>query len=646
MLKSSLVHCNMYYSSLLLDLILLFATIWKGISVDVKSQSEESLTNDQQHQCKNSPATNHQDSCINLTQNEGIDSVTSDLKKTEASSSKIPSQCGVVLAESSLPDAGWGVFVLKDRQRGQPVLGGDVVVQAHDLLQSSSSPAAQASLTTLLHHYWWEASETGGFYEGQTVVSHAPGLGMLANGLAEGNHNVLPFAPRIDEGGLTRLESPGAGAISHYHNYTWFVLQKQLSSGSEVFVNYGDNWFRERKEKHGKDLVSNLQKLVKHQDQKGKRPLDDLLSEGRCLDGLKPGRSKLPHAGRGAFARWSIKTGEIVTAVPVLPIAKESLKVQRSKMATSETFRGWQLLLNYVLGHGQSSIVLVPYGPMTSLINHGPTDRHGTQKNYTANLKWQWSESNTLIPLESRNWLSRGYDSSSSKSTNDLPLANQLQSHRFLLELVATRDIQEGDELLVDYGSAWEKEWIQHVQTWTPPEDADRYAPSYVHDDAIVQARTEKELKEHPYPEHVFTSCFYDVQNATAAEKQHTGANTDAVTTVKWEATRGIFEYNHLRPCRVLERHNAGTTKRYRPNSDNDGTIYIYTVQIMNRYGLKKEERLTEPLIVTHVPRRAIRFTDKIYTTDQHLPKAFRHSIHLPDDIFPDAWKDLDVAMT
>ena len=57
-----------------------------------------------------------------------------------------------------------------------------------------------------------------------------------------------------------------------------------------------------------------------------------------------------------------------------------------------------------------------------------------------------------------------------------------------------------------------------------------------------------------------------------------------------------------------------------------------------------RSRRGTPPLpkrhIVSKVPRPAIRFTDKMYTTDQHLQQAFRHWIGMPDEIFPQAWRD------
>ena len=42
------------------------------------------------------------------------------------------------------------------------------------------------------------------------------------------------------------------------------------------------------------------------------------------------------------------------------------------------------------------------------------------------------------------------------------------------------------------------------------------------------------------------------------------------------------------------------------------------------------------------VPREAICFMNKPYTSDQHIESAFRHTIHIPDDMFPRKWMDLD----
>jgi hypothetical protein len=104
---------------------------------------------------------------------------------------------------------------------------------------------------------------------------------------------------------------------------------------------------------------------------------------------------------------------------------------------------------------------------------------------------------------------------------------------------------------------------------------------------------------------------------------------------IKWRPTAGIQELRYLRPCTILKREQQPQTKSSR-----------YTVQMWNRAGnmtpfderIPKEEETRH--IVEQVPRAAIRFVDKPYTTDQHLPNAFRHWIGLvsSSDLFPDAW--------
>ena len=44
---------------------------------------------------------------------------------------------------------------------------------------------------------------------------------------------------------------------------------------------------------------------------------------------------------------------------------------------------------------------------------------------------------------------------------------------------------------------------------------------------------------------------------------------------------------------------------------------------------------------VTNVPRRALKFEDLAYTQDQFLENAFREYIRIPDEIFPEAWKNI-----
>jgi hypothetical protein len=203
-------------------------------------------------------------------------------------------------------------------------------------------------------------------------------------------------------------------------------------------------------------------------------------------------------------------------------------------------------------------------------------------------------------------------------------------SQTFLMELVATQSLVKGDEVLLDYGSYWVEAWMQHLQRWQPVPGADTYTPSYVMDDAVKVLRTEKELQVAPYPDNVFTSCYYRYSDNKAAAERLLRQDENSVTAWTWQLTRALFQPQHLRPCLVVDRVET-TTK------------LEFTVQILNRPGLTLVEQIPKGHVhlVSHVPRNAIVFSDRPYTTDPHLDNAFRHPIGLPDNLFPEAWKDL-----
>jgi hypothetical protein len=261
-----------------------------------------------------------------------------------------------------------------------------------------------------------------------------------------------------------------------------------------------------------------------------------------------------------------------------------------------------------------------------SLINHGGG------KN--ANVRLRWSTSSVLHKT-GLSWLKKNI-------TIDELLKQNTTNGTLMLELIALKAIRTGDEILLDYGIDWINAWIKHVSAWTPAPNADSYAPAYVQDDVIQALRTETELSSHPYPENVFTSCFYKYSdNKEKAEQDYFSKSTttsNEVTTFTWNMTRGIFDLSSLRPCSILQRSNEKASKNSKKSK---GTLF--TVRIQNRNGLSMTERVPKGMvhIVKDVPRYAIRLTDKLYSTDQHLVNAFRHEIGIPDDIFPTQWKDL-----
>lgn len=509
--------------------------------------------------------TSNDDVCTNNTTTETC-------QNDKPKPPRVTDSCGLVMASSSLQNSGWGVFSMVDRQKGTEITRGDIVIQITD-----PNPEQLNGMKLLVDDYAWQGQETGGQFERANVLSLVPGLGMLANSDYK-RHNILPLAPQVDEGGLTRFDSPGAGAISHYHNYSWYS-QKYIYAGDELFVGKPEEWYEER----------NHLEFTPTTD--AKPSLELLREHGYCLDNLLPMKSKIKEAGRGAFATRMLEEGTIVAPVPVLPINASSLE----KGVGAKTD---QLLRNYCFGHKNSSLLLYPYSSIVNLVNH-----------YTEpNVKLQWSQASAELvskPLES--------------SRMDQPL---------LLELVATRTIQPGDEIYLDYGHDWETTWWWHVKHWQPADE--HYVPAYVMDDASRTIRTEKEQKEYPYPDNVQMSCFYRYSDRNERERSTVQSESaDSVYSYRWALTKGLFDLKNLRLCSVLRR-----------NEDAKGRSG-YAVRMFNRPGLAKNEMIpkSELHIVTHVPRNVIRFVDVQGTTDQHLEGAFRKEIGL--DVFPKEWMDL-----
>lgn len=86
-------------------------------------------------------------------------------------------------------------------------------------------------------------------------------------------------------------------------------------------------------------------------------------------------------------------------------------------------------------------------------------------------------------------------------------------------------------------------------------------------------------------------------------------------------------------PCEVIERN---------PLKNNTGDSQVtYTAKISQVDGNGEEQVLKKAVIKTDLKRNEIRFSMKKYSSDEHLPGAFRHYIGVPHDLWPEQWKDL-----
>jgi hypothetical protein len=337
------------------------------------------------------------------------------------------------------------------------------------------------------------------------------------------------------------------------------------------------------------------------------RDVDQLAQTGRCMDALEAGPSTLPQAGRGAFARRAFAKDAIITGSPLLIILDRSYLNMYGKMKTLKKWVrdpddvvGQQLLLNYCMGHADSTLLLVPYASGVNYINHNQT---------LANVRIQWTPNGII---------------SHNASYFDLKV-NEMEGNSvtsLAIDYVALRDIQPGEELFMDYGNEFEEAWNLHLETWQPPGRSKRYADADTFNtrmkDAVLRTDDEQELD--PYPSNLEIRCHRYLRRKSW--RKHIMDETfdnlwDTIEEKGW-------------PCFI--------DSRYEEEEDNGE--FFYNVRM--EYEVKDDDGKWVDKFVERegVPRSAISFLDRPYTTDIHLANAFRHDIRIPNDMFPRKWKN------
>lgn len=340
------------------------------------------------------------------------------------------------------------------------------------------------------------------------ITTASPGFGAAANCFMP-LQNVEEWNAMYDSGGLHRSKDPGAGAFSPWWNRTT-TAYKDIHAGEEFFVNYGEPWFTGRPHFGPIPLTNDLNKansllteyrnlrnstfsrgvkeavidqvwdtFVKrtvyvesrvigafnHSDAQefprlvsGSENLTDIRVEqstrsqewlekhGTCGDHIRSGKSTIEQAGRGAFTSRFLPNGTIVSHLPLIHITKrERLEMYKFRWEEGHPkpdrelgLLSKQLLLNYCFGHRHSTLLLCPYSPMSSFVNHNQT---------RANVKLQWSDP------------SRGNHMPHLLQTPLDVLENDWTA-KLAMDLVATRDLEPGEEVFLDYSD--------EVRLWSP----------------------------------------------------------------------------------------------------------------------------------------------------------------------------------
>jgi SET domain len=335
------------------------------------------------------------------------------------------------------------------------------------------------------------------------------------------------------------------------------------------------------------------------------RSIEWLEENGRCIDHIAPGPSTLPQASRGAFAVRNLKQGQIITTSPLHHVPHRdifnmyNLTEWRNEDGKLRILRhvdqiiGRQLVLNYCYGHPDSTMLVFPYGAGINYINHNQT---------LANVQVRWAVNFSISHNEQalRQRKPEDYEGD--------------YSPKLAFDYVATRDIAKGEELFLDYGDDWEAAWQAHVSQYTPHGTrsesyaSGRYWNEHFGDSIL---RTEDEQKIDPYPDHLQLRCHEKLNSRIAP------------ASVEWL----IKDYGY--PCRILD--------RFYENGE-----HFYTVMVELEHDYKSGRNGNNPKVMwvqrTDVPRSAINFFDKPFTSDLHLPNTFRHPIGIPEEMIPPQW--------
>jgi SET domain len=338
-----------------------------------------------------------------------------------------------------------------------------------------------------------------------------------------------------------------------------------------------------------------------------RRSLDWLRQYGTCGDHIVAGPSRLPQAGMGALARRNLPAGTVVAQLPMIHVTNRtrldmyqlSVTAENAWVPVNDTVIGHQLLLNYCFGHAESTLLLCPYGPMVNYVNHN-------QSAANVVLRWGRAETGNHMPA-----LLNGTVQALQESDARAKLA---------MEMIAVRDIAEGEEILLDYGDEWEAAWNAHVANWKPVADSAAYrSAAQWQGDKTTRLRTVfEELEGKTYPDNIELQCDSALHtDSFECKEQYQEGNLE---TYLWHNDAAWW------PCTVL---------RYRVGEAGD---FLYTVHMFEKAA---GGGISNSVLVKDVPRLAFHFVDRPYTSDAFLPNAFRHDIRIPDSIFPQAWRNL-----
>lgn len=550
----------------------------------------------------------------------------------------LQSECRLFLAESSIPNGGMGIFA------GVEINEFEQIEQSYELgipLIDITEIVPEYFQTTI-STYPWKSFLFNAHLDADDVHVISPGIGMLGNchlGLINTHLVMKAFGLAVQPIAINSMRrDAGTGAVAPFFGMNFYSKESAIGRGSELFSDYGIEYFHNREKDYGlifptpddyiqadiivRDFVSNNNDITEEIRQKWQLIISEqksdvkkfrighalafsadalhlvadigtaryslpdsirsdqwLAENGSCASNLRIGSSIIPQAGKGAFAVRYVQKGAIIGSAPLLQLDRKILNDNRTGRMT-------QLLLNYCFSHANSSILFIPYTPAVQAINHDGKK---------PNAKIQWS----TMKLNKVDWLKENLDEIKSKKVAGL-----------IIDFVATKNILVGEEVTIDYGSAWADAWNKHSEGWGV---SDKLYEEDLNDelealnkDLTQPIRTLSEQEKNPYNLCIRTACKAGAMNGT-------------FTMEKLESTA------FLRGCSIVGREWKDDQ-------------YWYSARMEGVKGLDAAVFYKD--LVLDIPRWAILFVEQKYCSDIHKRGVFRKEISFPEGMFPLHWID------
>lgn len=198
---------------------------------------------------------------------------------------------------------------------------------------------------------------------------------------------------------------------------------------------------------------------------------------------------------RGVFAKKTLQKGEILTSSPMIPIHRREMDMKHGTdniADDAEKAHRKQLLLNYCYGHPESSLLWLSTAPLLHAINHATASDPTSKLQPNAKITWHHDEYDTAAKTITRR---QRFHHLELLEMNSLDVT-KVHGMGLMMDLVATRTIYEDEEILIDYGDAWNTKWLNHKANWNV--ELDKITKE--HDDATKKRKAarqqERDLKK------------------------------------------------------------------------------------------------------------------------------------------------------